>query len=114
MGQIPSADQNQCVTCPSSSYSFNPQDTICKACPTGATCTGGAVLVPQQQSWHSAADSDHIVACPNPNACQGNTAALLACQNATYTASLDDDQVLVIMLLKFAERVWARVVFLDG
>ena len=53
----------------------------------------GATLVPQQGYWHSAPDSDHIVSCPNRNACQGNTAALLACQNATYTAAVTLNQV---------------------
>ena len=51
----------------------------------GGNCTGGgATLVPQQQYWHSDAQSDHIVMCPNNNACQGNTSALVACQNITY------------------------------
>lgn len=93
VGQVPSADQNQCTLCPSSSYSFDPTVDDCKTCPTGATCIGGATLVPQQQYWHSAPDSDHIVTCPNNNACAGNTKALLTCQNLTYQASLVDNQV---------------------
>ncbi len=93
IGQVPSADQNKCTLCPYSSYSFDPIVDDCKTCPTGASCIGGATLVPQQQYWHSAPDSDHIVTCPNNNACAGNTGALLACQNETYQASLDVDQV---------------------
>ena len=91
-GQIPSADQTQCMLCPSSSYSFTPQVDDCKPCPAQAKCIGGATLVPLQQ-WHSAPDSDHIVPCPNNNACAGSTSALLACQNATYQARLDVEQV---------------------
>ena len=49
--------------------------------------------MPQQQHWHSAPDSDHMVACPNGNACAGDVAALLSCQNATYEANLAVDQV---------------------
>ena len=89
LGQVPAAGQNECMVCPSSTYSFDPGVDTCKPCPAQATCSGGATLVPQQQFWHSAPESDHIVACPNNNACAGNTAALLACQNATYQASLD-------------------------
>lgn len=92
MGQVPNSDQTQCTLCPSSSYSFDPGVKDCKACPHGATCIGGATLVPQQHFWHSAPDSDHIVACPNNNACAGDTAALLACQNATYSANLNVNQ----------------------
>lgn len=93
IGQIPTADGNQCISCPSSSYSFDPTIPDCKPCPFGATCMGGATLVPLQQYWHSAPDSDHIVTCPNSNACAGNTAALLSCQNASYEANLAVDQV---------------------
>lgn len=92
LGQIPSADQTQCMLCPSSSYSFTPLVDDCKPCPAQAKCIGGATLVPLQQ-WHSAPDSDHIVPCPNNNACAGSTSALLACQNATYQARLDVEQV---------------------
>ena len=92
VGQVPTEDSNQCVPCPSSSYSFDPTVGTCKPCPTGATCTGGATLVPEQQFWHSAPDSDHIVTCPNNNACAGNTSALLACQSSVYQAQLDVSQ----------------------
>ena len=93
LGQVPAAGQNECMLCPSSTYSFDPVVDTCKPCPAQATCSGAATLVPHQQFWHSAPDSDHILTCPNNNACVGNTAALLACQNATYQASLDVEQV---------------------
>ena len=93
LGQVPSSDNSQCTLCPSSTYSFDPLVDDCKPCPSQATCMGGATLVPQQQFWHSAPDSDHIITCPNNNACAGSTAALLACQNATYQGSLDVTQV---------------------
>lgn len=93
VGQVPTQDGNECIACPSSSYSFDPASGACKPCPAQGTCTGGATLVPQHQYWHSAPDSDHIVTCPNGNACAGNTKALLACQNAIYQAQLDVSQV---------------------
>ena len=59
----------------------------------GADCFGGATLVPHNGWWHSAADSDNIVSCPNTNACQRNNTALLVCQAASYwnsySAALD-------------------------
>ncbi|DBA90089.1 TPA: hypothetical protein ACH3X1_003408 [Trebouxia sp. C0004] len=91
VGQIPSADHDQCMLCPSSTYSFTPLVDDCKPCPAQAKCTGGATLVPLQQ-WHSAPDSDHIVPCPNNNACAGSTSALLACQNEAYQARLNVEQ----------------------
>ena len=93
VGQVPTQDGNECIACPSSTYSFDPASGACKPCPAQGTCSGGATLVPQQQYWHSAPDSDHIVTCPNSNACAGDTSALLACQNATYQAQLDVSQV---------------------
>ena len=93
LGQVSAAGQNECMLCPSSTYSFDPGEDTCQPCPAQATCSGGATLVPHQQFWHSAPDSDHIVACPNNGACAGSTATLLACQNATYQASLDVEQV---------------------
>lgn len=93
LGQVPTQDGNQCIACPSASYSFDPASGACKPCPAQGICSGGATLVPQQQNWHSAPDSDYIVTCPNNNACAGSTSELLACQNATYQAQLDFTQV---------------------
>ena len=53
-------------------------------CPAYATCHGGATLVPLEGFWHSAAVSDTLVACPNPDACQGDRASLRACQEASH------------------------------
>lgn len=93
LGQVPVQDGNQCTACPSASYSFDPASGACKPCPAQGICNGGATLVPQQQHWHSAPDSDYIVTCPNSNACAGSASELLACQNATYQAQLDFTQV---------------------
>ncbi len=47
-----------------------PQDITCWPCPEAADCPGGAVVVPQQGSWHSAANSSFMNGCPNPQACR--------------------------------------------
>ena len=74
-----------CSTCLPSSYSFTPGEDNCTSpCPAQATCHGGATLVPLEGFWHSAANSDAVVACPNPAACKGSRDQLLACQQATY------------------------------
>ncbi|KAG2423202.1 hypothetical protein HXX76_010970 [Chlamydomonas incerta] len=44
-------------------------DACCVPCPDGATCAGGALLIPQPGYWHSAANSTALHACINPSAC---------------------------------------------
>lgn len=77
----------QCTLCPPGTYNMSAGGN-CTACPEGAQCFGGATLVPQNQSWHSAPESDHMVACPNNNACLRNITALKICQNAAYSLQL--------------------------
>lgn len=45
-------------------------DITCQPCPDGAECPGGAVVVPMQGYWQSAANSTFMNACPNPEACR--------------------------------------------
>jgi hypothetical protein len=52
----PSADT--CEVCLPGSYSLHPSQATCQPCPAaGASCPGGAALVPLPGWWHSAADS---------------------------------------------------------
>lgn len=75
----------QCLLCPASQYSFQPNKTECNTpCPPNANCTGGANMVPLEGYWVSAADSDSIVACPNSEACQGNRTELALCLAQAY------------------------------
>lgn len=69
-----------CSTCPAATFSLNPLNASCDACPAGATCFGGSNFIPPSQSWHSHPYSTNIVQCPNAKACQGNRTLLLSCK----------------------------------
>ncbi len=43
----------------------------CRACPRNAYCPGGALMIPRQGYWHSAANSTAMHRCPLPAACNG-------------------------------------------
>jgi len=43
--------------------------------------------------WHSAADSDYILSCPNGKACLGDRDELLRCKTASYAAEANQTQV---------------------
>ncbi|DBA86799.1 TPA: hypothetical protein ACH3X2_005382 [Trebouxia sp. C0005] len=71
-----------CVMCSRTTYSFNSNATTCNApCSTNAVCYGSSTLIPASQFWHSAVDSEAVLACPNPSACQGDRNEMLACQD---------------------------------
>ena len=98
LGQVPQKGFNitttpTCTLCAAVTYSFDPNNDTCPRCPVGAQCAGGATLVPEPPYWHSQADSNHMVLCPNPNACQRDTGVLLACQNSTYYQAIATNQV---------------------
>jgi hypothetical protein len=46
-----------CEPCVPGFYSLDPNLEVCNVCPSGATCPGGAAVVPQPGWWHSAATS---------------------------------------------------------
>jgi hypothetical protein len=56
---------NTCEPCVTGYYSLDPTRPVCEPCPEGASCPGGAVIVPQPGWWHSAADSAQIHRCVN-------------------------------------------------
>ena len=82
-----------CQLCPPA-YSFESAAHVCNApCPDNAACSGGSTIVPLKGFWHSAYDSEAMVSCPNPSACQGARGPLLACQdpdNTTGGVSVQD------------------------
>ncbi|DBA86046.1 TPA: hypothetical protein ACH3X1_005573 [Trebouxia sp. C0004] len=85
-----------CSTCPAATFSLNPLNGSCDACPAGATCFGGSHFIPPSQSWHSGPYSTNIVQCPNAKACQGNRTMLLNCKenagSCNMTAGMDTSQ----------------------
>jgi hypothetical protein len=57
MGEVAPAPDT-CQLCPPGSYSLHPSQGTCQPCPAaGASCPGGAAIVPLPGWWHSAADS---------------------------------------------------------
>ena len=78
-GQV-QQDAAICSTCPAATFSLNPLNGSCDACPAGATCFGGSSFIPPSQSWHSHPYSTNIVQCPNAKACQGDRTTLLKCK----------------------------------
>jgi hypothetical protein len=49
--------EDTCEPCVPGFYSLDPRQAVCDACPAGASCPGGAAMVPLPGWWHSAADS---------------------------------------------------------
>jgi hypothetical protein len=86
-----------CVMCSRTTYSFNTTASTCNApCSTNAECYGSSTLVPASQFWHSAVDSEAVVSCPNPSACQGDRNEMLACQDPLNVTGSVDAQLQVI------------------
>ena len=83
-------------------------------CLRNAQCRGGRTLVPEVQYWHSAPDSEVMVACPNPSACQGDRDALAACQNPSNASLVLDaeHQVITEVYLK-ANLIWLPCIARD-
>lgn len=95
-GEVASSNGQLCSTCPTATFTFNATARQCYPCPTQATCAGGATLVPLETFWHSAADSDNVVACPNQDACKGDRSVLMACQTGFYNALMGNASVQVL------------------
>lgn len=78
-----------CYKCRGGTVSFSRDDStpsdLCLPCPPGARCSGGAVLVPETEYWHSSPRSTALHKCPNPAACSREESKVLelqACQRA--------------------------------
>ena len=100
-----------CLTCPPVHFSFDPQKGQCDPCPSAGFCAGGAVLVPVNDYWHSAPDSDHMVVCPNRDACQNNQTELVACQTANYASARHSTNVGCSFLLVCISSLCVSAVF---
>lgn len=74
-----------CDLCVSGTYSFNTSDTICKSCPAGLTCHGGANTTVEQDYWRPANTSELLLDCYARDICLGGN--LAQCETG-YTGRL--------------------------
>ena len=65
---IPGESTPICLSCPVSTYSFDP-NVHCDMCPSAGVCPGGPILYAQDGYWASAYNSTEIHKCPRKNAC---------------------------------------------
>lgn len=69
-GSLLNAMGDACDECPQLTFSWNPRNTTCDLCPHGASCYGGANVVPVPGYWHSAQTSAQFHRCLHPTACK--------------------------------------------
>ena len=108
MGEVQSTPET-CTACLAPTFSFASNQTLCDACPANANCTGGAIVVPNLQYWHSAPNSDFMVQCPNREACEGNREELRSCKQQASTAAHDPTQVHSLVQLTRLSCTWKQV-----
>lgn len=65
-------NSNACQVCSSGQYSITLNSTICNACPSSATCDGGADMYPLSGYWRSSEYTDKFFSCLLTSACTGN------------------------------------------
>lgn len=65
----------QCHFCGLGSFSIQP-GALCRPCPTGASCYGGAILLPKAGYWRVSNQSEEVSACLQPIACLGSSVGL--------------------------------------
>eukprot|EP00898_Chlorokybus_atmophyticus_P006361 jgi/Chlat1/6726/Chrsp50S09098 len=68
-GEVRNNDNTLCTFCERPLFSWDPTNLTCEACPIGANCLGGSVVIPVDGYWHSAKHSFQFHKCPNKNAC---------------------------------------------
>lgn len=105
LGEI--RDEELCVKCPQGSYSFDPTDTECVACPEDAVCPGGSVMELSSGFWRQTQYSHDVLECPNVDNCLGGTEVADQCRQGhegplctylmpVYIAGLPTDEICVI------------------
>ena len=101
VGEIVNKDLKTCTLCPSEKYSLSLDDLFCKACPTGAVCSGGSSIAPLPNYYRSLIVPDSILPCwedaerclgGDGNPCEeGYTGPLCQlCKNEEYYVNLED------------------------
>jgi len=71
LGEIQTSTK-ACEECPSGQYSLTENSTICSACPSEATCEGGADMYPNSGYWRSSELTDVFFSCLLESACLGS------------------------------------------
>lgn len=64
-----------CDICVSGTYSFNTNDTVCKSCPGGMTCHGGANTTVSRDHWRPLNTSELLLECYAKDICLGGNLA---------------------------------------
>jgi hypothetical protein len=62
----------RCTTCPVETYSFDPKQGTCLACPAEARCYGGIQVTPKKGYWRANDLTDNFFECPYREACLGS------------------------------------------
>ena len=62
-GELNNSISGTCDLCADNSFSFDPSDQKCTACPVGATCINGSQIILQEGHWRSAWNSTYVVPC---------------------------------------------------
>lgn len=73
----------QCHMCGLGSFSLE-AGTTCRPCISGASCYGGATILPKAGYWRASAKSEKVSACLRPSACLGDS-------EGTQTKNLNGD-----------------------
>ena len=64
-----------CDMCVAGTYSFNTSDTVCKSCPRGLTCRGGANTIVSRDYWRPDNTSELLLDCYARDICLGGNEA---------------------------------------
>lgn len=73
LGEI--VQSSTCQICAIGTFSFNTSDTVCKSCPKGLTCYGGANTTVEKDYWRVSNTSERLLACPVRDICVGGNTA---------------------------------------
>ena len=63
IGEINATTERICVACESGSFSVNPNETACHACPTGMKCWGGSNITVRADYWRANLISGNVYPC---------------------------------------------------
>ncbi|KAL3153693.1 hypothetical protein ABBQ32_013292 [Trebouxia sp. C0010 RCD-2024] len=92
-GEVMGPEMNVCDPCAAGTYSFD--NISCQSiCPDNARCLG-AIVLPYEGYWQSAANATLIHQCPNQGSCKGSRPAMQECAFAWYGTTSPDQQALL-------------------